>query len=105
MSRRARIATIGLVILVLGGGAFVTAFAAFGLFSGHDGVTIDSAKQVGACSNGVAPWQVQATVNVKNPSSHVRKLSGAQLYVTYTLPGKAVGLAKHIQVVSTGGFR
>ena len=104
MSRRARIATIGLVVLVLGGGAFVTAFAAFGLFSGHDGVHIDTAKQVGACSKGTAPWQVQATVNVKNASSHARRLSGAQLYVTYTLPGKAVGLAKHVQVVSSGGF-
>ena len=104
MSRRARIATMGLIVLVLGGGAFITAFAALGMFSGHDGVTINSAKQIGACSNGVAPWQVQATVNVKNPSAHVRKLSGAQLYVTYTLPGRAVGLAKQVQVVSTGGF-
>jgi len=105
VSRRARLATIGLVVLVLGGGAFITAFAAFGLFSGHDGVRIDSAKQVGACSKGLAPWQVQASVAVKNPSSRVRRLSGAQLYVTYTLPGKAVGLATHVHVVSTGGFR
>src|SRR5437588_13029228 len=98
MSRRARVVTFFLILLTLGAGAFVTAFAAFGLFSGHDGVTIDSAKQVGACTHGLAPWRVQATVRVKNPSSHIQRLSGAQLYVKYTLPGKQVGLAKGVPV-------
>jgi hypothetical protein len=105
VSRRARVVTFFLVLLTLGAGALFTAFAAFGLFSGHDGVTIDSAKQVGPCANGLAAWRVQATVRVKNPSSHIRRLSGAQLYVTYTLPSKAVGLAKNVSVVSSGGFR
>src|SRR5204863_9666686 len=43
-------------------------------------------------------------VTVKNPSSHVRRISRAQLYVTYTMPGRAAGLARQVQIVSTGGF-
>src|SRR5437660_11880628 len=105
MSRRARVVTFFLLLLTLRAGALVTAFAAFGLFSGHDGVTIDSSKQVGPCTHGLVPWRVQATVRVKNPSSHIRRLSGAQLYVTYTLPGKQVELAKNVSVVSSGGVR